>query len=94
MCYDGNQWNVRTRDHVIEDIMDNSKTYYEDMYEIQEEEMDETMKERFDKCLESLDDERKIAIWKGEIKLLLYNNREMIKKTKKRLEQQEQQITN
>jgi uncharacterized C2H2 Zn-finger protein len=89
MCYDGNKWNIRTRDDAIDDIMDNSKTYYEDMHEIQEEEMDETMKERFDKCLESLDDERKIAIWKGEIKLMLYNNREMIKKTKKRLEQQE-----
>ena len=84
MLYDGKQWNTFNRDEVIDDMFDEKHDILEQKYE----EWVDIGKDypiiyyKFRRYLEKIDNEIVMKKIKDEMKLVLYNNRNIVKKIK------------
>jgi hypothetical protein len=82
MMYDGNKWECKDRDEQISNLMDDNEGVIE--YKLEEwlekgVKYPEMMK-KFNTYIEKKDNNKVINIIKDEIKLLLYNNRNVVNK--------------
>jgi hypothetical protein len=84
MIYDGKQWNTYVRDEVVNDIFD-------DKHDILEQKIEEWISigkdypiiyHKFKRYLEKINNDLVIKKVKDELKLTLYNNRNIVKKLK------------
>ena len=84
MIYDGIQWNTYVRDEVVNDIFD-------DKHDILEQKIEEWISigkdypiiyHKFKRYLEKINNDLVIKKVKDELKLTLYNNRNIVKKLK------------
>lgn len=77
MCYDGNKWNMCKQDKLINDLIEINETALNDWLESGETEHPVEMA-KFEKYLELKEADGVLDSIKEEIKLMLYNNKEMM----------------
>ena len=86
LVYDGEKWKLVDRDDMLQTIYDDKATILIDKFKEMGVELDENtirMFNRFKKMYENEDDETAIKRIKKEMKSVMYNNREMVQKTKR-----------
>ena len=80
MMYDGNKWNTLNRDDIITDMIDDKQNIIEEKIEdwvTKGKEYPELMR-KFERYLDKRDNNEILNKIKDEIKLMLYNNRNLI----------------
>ena len=82
MTYDGNDWNLTIKENLINKIYDDKKNYIEDNLDDFVDSLSASRKKALDRWLETDDDDEKISKIKNEIKLLLYNKRNLVEPNK------------
>jgi len=82
MIYDGNKWNLKDRDEVINNILDEKEVIVEQKLEewIENGKNYPDIMKKFNRYLEKKENDTVLNKVKNEIKLMLFNNREMILK--------------
>jgi len=85
MIYDGNEWCLKNMDDTIDNLLRDHEMMLEEWIDCGGKKFPKAM-ENFKTYLEKKDEYGVEKFIKEEIKLLLYNKREMIKDTKKKLE--------
>ena len=80
MIYDGNKWNLKDRDEVINNILDEKEVIVEQKLEewIENGKNYPDIMKKFNRYLEKKENDTVLNKVKNEIKLMLFNNREMI----------------
>ena len=81
MTYDGDKWETKNRDEVITDIIDDKQGLIEERIEnwIEEGKKYPSIMKKFERYLEKKENNSVIDKIKEEIKLMLFNNRNLIK---------------
>ncbi len=82
MAYNGSTWSLTTKTDVIDKLYDNSKSYIEDNIDDFRDSLTKGQKASLERYLNTDDNDDKIKAIKEEIKLLLYNKREIPMQTK------------
>jgi len=82
MAYDGSKWDTLNRDEIIEDIISDKQGLIEERIEnwIEEGKKYPTIMKKFERYLEKKENNIVINKIKEEIKLMLFNNRSVVKK--------------
>jgi hypothetical protein len=75
MVYDGTNWNLANKREEIDKIYEEKELLLEEWLE---ENKDQEMKEKFMKYINNRDDDELINSIKEDIKLMMYNKKEMI----------------
>ena len=80
MIYDGNKWLIMDRDDSIQDIIDKNEGIIEQKIEewIKNGNDYPDIMKKFNKYLEKKENDKVLNKIKSEIKLMLFNNRDMI----------------
>lgn len=81
MMFDGKDWNLTTKDDLINKIYDDKKNYIEENIDEFVDSLTISRKRALERWLETDDSDDKILQIKDQIKLLLYNKREVPLKT-------------
>lgn len=77
MIYDGKKWNLALRDEAIDDLYDNKRGYIEDNVKNFYDKLNEIRRDALERYLDTPEDNKKIDNIKEQIKLLLYNKRNL-----------------
>jgi hypothetical protein len=77
MMYDGNIWTLTMKEELINKIYDDKKNYIEENLEDFVDSLSTSRKNALARWLETDDDDRKISEIKNNIKLLLYNMKQI-----------------
>jgi hypothetical protein len=77
MIYNGKDWNLITKDELIDQIYDDKRNYIEENIPTFIESITESQTRALHRWLNTDEDDKKIKIIKEEIKLLLYNSRNL-----------------
>jgi DNA-directed RNA polymerase subunit RPC12/RpoP len=77
MVYDGKKWNLHPRDETIENLIDNKTDCLENKFFEIIDNLDDDLKKKFTEFLDNSDDNDYINGLKNDIKLLLYNKRDI-----------------
>lgn len=77
MIFNGNRWITRNRDEEIEEMLDNGNTMLEYKIEdwLQEGKQYPIIMKKFERYIKNIENDNVLSMIKDEIKLLLYNNR-------------------
>ena len=78
MMFDGKDWNLTMKDKLINKIYDDKKNYIEENIDEFIDSLSASRKKALERWLVSDDDDERINKVKNEIKLLLYNKRNLI----------------
>ena len=80
MVYNGNQWNIRDRNEVINDMIEDNTNILEDKIEdwLEKGKQYPHIMKKFNRYLEKKENDIVIDKIKQEIKFILYNNREIV----------------
>jgi hypothetical protein len=78
MMYNGNDWNLTTKEELIDRIYDDKKSYIEENLEEYFKSLTQSQKNAVNRWLDTDDDDRKITKIKEQLKLLLYNKRNIV----------------
>jgi hypothetical protein len=78
--YDGNKWNLMNKDEIIDDIYDNKCIIIIDKFDDMKDILNKHTIEMFNKFIEKHDSDIMKKNISDKIQLLLYNNRNLIKK--------------
>jgi hypothetical protein len=91
MAYDGSNWNLQERDDVFDTLRAMSYEFIDNKFkEFQEKgELSEATITKLKRFISERDDEDKIATSNDDIKMLLYNKRNIVNKTIKKIKEQE-----
>lgn len=81
MMFDGNDWVLTIKEDLINKIYDDKKNYIEENWEDFVESLTVSRKKALERWLETADEDAKIAEIKEQIKMLLYNKRNIPIKT-------------
>jgi len=92
MIFDGTNWNLHDRENIIDDIVNMKMGFLTKKFHILENELPENTLKRFNNFLGAQYDEQSIKVIKDELKLLLYNKKDLPLATKKLLENKDQII--
>jgi hypothetical protein len=87
MCYNGKRWKLEHSDEKIRELIDDKETYLVDEYDKLKDKLSAGDKKKFERFMASLEDDKQNKIRKGDIKLLLYNNRELVKETRRKVKE-------
>ena len=87
--YDGDDWNLEHKNRAIDDMYEQKSNYLIEKFEEYSDELDKKTIKTFGRFLKRSDDNEVMAKIKKEIKLILYNNRNLPLKTRKLLNIQE-----
>jgi len=85
MIYDGKKWNLKNRNEVLDDLISNKTDYLIEQFDEFKDVLDESTLKKFGRFLNDQDEEYVINSIKDELKLILYNNRNLPLETKKQL---------
>jgi hypothetical protein len=78
MVYNGEEWEIKNKEHIVDKLIFNNEYAIEEwIHSINNEDM----VEKFNKYIETKEKTGSIGMIKEEIKMLLYNKRNIIKKT-------------
>jgi hypothetical protein len=78
MVYDGNTWMLTTKDDLIDNIYEDKKNYIEDNLDDFIDSLSVSRRKALDRWLETDESDKKIRKIKENIKLLLYNKRNIV----------------
>ena len=84
MTFNGNKWNLTNKEEIISQLFDDKNDYLEDKFRILSEELDKITKKKFNRYLDNNEKEEIINKIKNEIKLILYNNKNIPIETRKK----------
>lgn len=82
MVFDGENWKLLDSSEIISQLCDDKRIFLENKFNEFYESLNDVTKNKFEKFLEEADTEIVKKRYKEDIKLLLYNNRNMIENTK------------
>jgi hypothetical protein len=85
LIYDGKEWQLKDRDLIINDMLDNGSFILEEKFEKLLNQLDEFTVKKFRRFLSLKDENRVIINIKNDLKLLLYNKRKMTEETKNKV---------
>ena len=91
VIYDGKKWNINKKEDVFEDIIYAKSDFLCMKFKELMSQMDETDIKKFTNFINQRDEDKTMNKIKGELKLQLYNNRELPLKLRKQLENQERE---
>jgi hypothetical protein len=77
MVYNGKKWTLQYRDQTISELLESKGDYLEDCYDELIKSLDSRTKRRFERFLNKKDDDEVVDRLKKEIKLLLYNHKDI-----------------
>jgi len=85
LVFDGSKWNLENKDDILDDLKDKGIDYIQTKYDELDEhdKKDAIIIKKIKRFLESYDEEEKNDILKKDLLLILYNNRELVEKTRK-----------
>ena len=80
MIYDGHKWNIKDRDESIQDLIDENEVFIEQKLEewIENGNQYPDIMKKFNRYLEKKENDKVLNKIKNEIKLILFNNRDLI----------------
>ena len=73
LVYDGGQWQMRERDDILQDIIDNKTDILNEKFDELLDKLDEITIKRFKKFLDEKDDNKISVQLKKDLKLIMYN---------------------
>ena len=82
ITYDGSNWNLNDANDVINTLRDDKQIFLENKFEEFYDSLDKITQKKFKKFLQEKDSDVIVARYKESIRLLLYNKRNIVKKTK------------
>jgi hypothetical protein len=82
LVYDGNSWQVQERDNILQDIVDNKGEMLQLKFNEMVNRLDEPTVRKFQRFLDERDEKEVISKIKRDLKLLLYNKRNLVEDTK------------
>jgi hypothetical protein len=85
LVYDGNKWNLAERDTIINDMMDAKSYILSDKFDELMDGLEEYTKVKFQRFLDESDTSVVKDQIKSDIKLLLYNSKQIPENTKQRV---------
>lgn len=88
LIYDGEAWNLRERDEVLQQMIDDKTDILTEKFEELIKRIDEPTTRKFRRFLEQKDNEDVIADIKRDLKLILYNKRKITERTRHMIEAQ------
>jgi len=99
MIFDGSNWNLSNKKDVIDQLFEEKKFFLETKYYKILESLDDITKRKFSRFLDEQDNSNVINVLKNDIKLILYNKRDIPIRTKKFMDKKEkllldQQLSN
>ena len=92
LIYDGEIWNLRERDEVLQQLVDDKTEILTEKFDELIEKIDEPTIKKFRRFLDQKDDDKIIASIKNDLRLILYNKRKIPEKTRDTLEQKHENI--
>lgn len=81
-CYDGNEWIVKERDPVLQDLFDIKVGFLETKFDELQAELGESIIRKFQRFLDVKDDDKIMVGLKKDLRFLLYNKRKMVENNK------------
>jgi len=91
VIYDGKKWNINKKEDVFEDIIYAKSDFLCMKFKELMSQMTETDIKKFTNFINQIDEDTTMNKIKGELKLQLYNNKELPQKLRKQLETQERE---
>ena len=91
VIYDGKKWNINKKEDVFEDIIYAKSDFLCMKFKELMSQMTETDIKKFTNFINQRDEDQTMNKIKGELKLQLYNNRQLPQKLRKQLENQERE---
>jgi len=82
LIYDGKDWQLRERENVLQEMVDNKTEILNEKFEELVERLDESTIRKFRRFLDQKDDDTTISNIKKDLKLLLYNKRKTVEDIK------------
>ena len=83
MIWNGEKWDLINRKDIIDDMYDDgSNILIEKMEELENSNIEENIKRKFRRFIEKKEEENIKSMIKEDIKLLLYNKKEVIRNVK------------
>jgi hypothetical protein len=92
MMYDGSHWNLKTKEDVINMIYDDKKNYIEENLDDFVESLSDSRRKELQRWIDTNDADPKITRIKEEIKLLLYNKRDIVINTQNDLSKEKPKL--
>jgi molecular chaperone DnaK (HSP70) len=84
LMYDGKKWRLNNRDDALQQLYEDKSDILETKFEELIEQLDDSTIKMFNRFLKIKDDDdEKIKVIKKELKKTLYDNREIVMKTRK-----------
>ncbi len=95
MIYSGdrNKWIIEQKKEVVDQLYNDKHLFLEDKYKQLYDDLPPLTRKKFDKLLELSDDEETVRIIKREILEMLYNEKDIPLRTRKKIEQLEKEST-
>jgi hypothetical protein len=87
MCYNGKKWKLEQSEEKIRELIEDKESYLVDEYDKWKDQLKAGDKKKFERFMASLEDDKQNKIRRGEIKLLLYNNRDIVKETRRKIKE-------
>jgi hypothetical protein len=88
MCYNGKNWKLEHKNEKVRDLIGDKECHLEQQNDELKDKLDKQTIIKFDRYMKSLENDKQNEIRRGDIKLLLYNNREMIKETRRKMKEE------
>jgi len=85
MVYDGEKWNLRNREIILDDLLNIKSDFLIEQFDQYKDELDESTLRKFGRFMNQQHEDFAINEIKKELKLILYNNRNIPLETKKKL---------
>jgi len=83
LFFDGTNWNLQERNDVLDTVYYNTSDTLETKFKLLFKFLDKYSISKFERFLNEKDDDETINSIKKDLKVLLYNKRDIIKKTRK-----------
>ena len=78
LIYDGNEWQLKERDDLLQDIVYNKTDMLNGKFDELVDQLDEFTINKFNRFLDKKDDDAIISSIKKDLKLMMYNKRKMV----------------
>lgn len=85
LIYDGNDWQLKERDDILQDIVYNKTDILSEKFDELVDRLDEPTTKKFNRFLDKRDDDAVINSIKKDLKLMMYNKRKVVENTKSQL---------
>jgi hypothetical protein len=89
MIYDGNskKWKLTPKKEIVDTLFDYKQVFLGNRYNELYDELPESTRKKFDRFIELSDDEETVSIIKKEILMMLYNEKEIPLKTRRKMDE-------